>query len=106
MKLSYPEHSSLETLSIMPFKPPLAFDFPVEEECSSLTVLLCPRVESAIVEVATELDPAATEAGVEHKAVSKVRRKARGFLQEMVANISPAFIRYSTFQRVLSYHFI
>uniref|UniRef100_A0A674AIH5 Glycerol-3-phosphate acyltransferase 1, mitochondrial n=1 Tax=Salmo trutta TaxID=8032 RepID=A0A674AIH5_SALTR len=51
------------------------------------------RVESAIVEVATELDPAATEAGVEHKAVSKVRRKARGFLQEMVANISPAFIR-------------
>uniref|UniRef100_A0A8C8JC33 Glycerol-3-phosphate acyltransferase 1, mitochondrial n=1 Tax=Oncorhynchus tshawytscha TaxID=74940 RepID=A0A8C8JC33_ONCTS len=51
------------------------------------------RVESAIVEVATELDPASTEAGVEHKAVSKVRRKARGFLQEMVANISPAFIR-------------
>uniref|UniRef100_A0A4W5NTN6 Glycerol-3-phosphate acyltransferase 1, mitochondrial n=1 Tax=Hucho hucho TaxID=62062 RepID=A0A4W5NTN6_9TELE len=51
------------------------------------------RVESAIVEVATELDPVATEAGVEHKAVSKVRRKARGFLQEMVANISPAFIR-------------
>ncbi|CAB1312170.1 unnamed protein product [Coregonus sp. 'balchen'] len=48
---------------------------------------------SAIVEVATELDPTATEAGVERKAVSKVRRKARGFLQEMVANISPAFIR-------------
>uniref|UniRef100_A0A671NEG3 Glycerol-3-phosphate acyltransferase 1, mitochondrial n=1 Tax=Sinocyclocheilus anshuiensis TaxID=1608454 RepID=A0A671NEG3_9TELE len=33
------------------------------------------------------------ESGVDSKAVSKVRRKARGFLQEMVANISPAFIR-------------
>uniref|UniRef100_A0A6Q2X771 Glycerol-3-phosphate acyltransferase 1, mitochondrial n=1 Tax=Esox lucius TaxID=8010 RepID=A0A6Q2X771_ESOLU len=51
------------------------------------------RVESAIVEVATESDPAVAESEVEHKAVSKVRRKARGFLQEMVANISPAFIR-------------
>uniref|UniRef100_A0A672LA81 Glycerol-3-phosphate acyltransferase 1, mitochondrial n=1 Tax=Sinocyclocheilus grahami TaxID=75366 RepID=A0A672LA81_SINGR len=30
---------------------------------------------------------------LDSKAVSKVRRKARGFLQEMVANISPAFIR-------------
>ncbi|XP_062330657.1 glycerol-3-phosphate acyltransferase 1, mitochondrial [Osmerus eperlanus] len=51
------------------------------------------RVESAIVEVATDSDPAASEPGQEYKAVSKVRRKARGFLQEMVANISPAFIR-------------
>uniref|UniRef100_A0A671LWX0 Glycerol-3-phosphate acyltransferase 1, mitochondrial n=1 Tax=Sinocyclocheilus anshuiensis TaxID=1608454 RepID=A0A671LWX0_9TELE len=33
------------------------------------------------------------QSGVDSKAVSKVRRKARGFLQEMVANISPAFIR-------------
>uniref|UniRef100_A0A8C1K0Y3 Glycerol-3-phosphate acyltransferase 1, mitochondrial n=1 Tax=Cyprinus carpio TaxID=7962 RepID=A0A8C1K0Y3_CYPCA len=33
------------------------------------------------------------ESGVDSKAVSKVRRKTRGFLQEMVANISPAFIR-------------
>ncbi|KAM4623473.1 glycerol-3-phosphate acyltransferase 1, mitochondrial isoform 1-T2 [Polymixia lowei] len=51
------------------------------------------RVESAIVEVATDSEPAASQPGQEHKAVSKVRRKARGFLQEMVANISPAFIR-------------
>ncbi|XP_071394117.1 glycerol-3-phosphate acyltransferase 1, mitochondrial [Centroberyx affinis] len=51
------------------------------------------RVESAIVEVATDLEPPAGQPGQEHKAVSKVRRKARGFLQEMVANISPAFIR-------------
>uniref|UniRef100_A0A6Q2ZDK8 Glycerol-3-phosphate acyltransferase 1, mitochondrial n=1 Tax=Esox lucius TaxID=8010 RepID=A0A6Q2ZDK8_ESOLU len=35
------------------------------------------RVESAIVEVATESDPAVAESEVEHKAVSKVRRKAR-----------------------------
>ncbi|KAM3859350.1 glycerol-3-phosphate acyltransferase 1, mitochondrial [Diretmus argenteus] len=51
------------------------------------------KVESAIVEVATESEPAASQPGQEHKVVSKVRRKARGFLQEMVANISPAFIR-------------
>uniref|UniRef100_A0A7N8X826 Glycerol-3-phosphate acyltransferase 1, mitochondrial n=1 Tax=Mastacembelus armatus TaxID=205130 RepID=A0A7N8X826_9TELE len=31
--------------------------------------------------------------GQEHKAVSKVKQKARAFLQEMVANVSPAFIR-------------
>uniref|UniRef100_A0A7N6F7L6 Glycerol-3-phosphate acyltransferase 1, mitochondrial n=1 Tax=Anabas testudineus TaxID=64144 RepID=A0A7N6F7L6_ANATE len=31
--------------------------------------------------------------GQEQKAVNKVKRKARAFLQEMVANISPAFIR-------------
>ncbi|KAG7492470.1 hypothetical protein MATL_G00015000 [Megalops atlanticus] len=51
------------------------------------------RVESSIVEVAREASPVAMEPGVEQKAVSKVRRKARGILQEMVANISPAFIR-------------
>lgn len=52
------------------------------------------RVESAIVTVATELEVAASKPGQEHKAVSKVKQKARAFLQEMVANISPAFIRY------------
>ncbi|XP_056153449.1 glycerol-3-phosphate acyltransferase 1, mitochondrial [Lampris incognitus] len=51
------------------------------------------RVQTAIVEVATDFEPTASQRGQEHKAVSKVRRKARGFLQEMVANISPAFIR-------------
>uniref|UniRef100_A0A671Y9Z9 Glycerol-3-phosphate acyltransferase 1, mitochondrial n=1 Tax=Sparus aurata TaxID=8175 RepID=A0A671Y9Z9_SPAAU len=51
------------------------------------------RVESAIVEVATDLDAAASQSGQEQKAVSKVKQKARAFLQEMVANISPAFIR-------------
>ncbi|KAM6951223.1 glycerol-3-phosphate acyltransferase 1, mitochondrial [Aplochiton taeniatus] len=51
------------------------------------------RVERAILEVATDCEPPATEPGQEQKAASKVRRKARGFLQEMVANISPAFIR-------------
>uniref|UniRef100_A0A667YVE1 Glycerol-3-phosphate acyltransferase 1, mitochondrial n=1 Tax=Myripristis murdjan TaxID=586833 RepID=A0A667YVE1_9TELE len=51
------------------------------------------RVENAIVAVAAESEPAVSQPGQENKAVSKVRRKARGFLQEMVANISPAFIR-------------
>uniref|UniRef100_A0A8C9ZBK1 Glycerol-3-phosphate acyltransferase 1, mitochondrial n=1 Tax=Sander lucioperca TaxID=283035 RepID=A0A8C9ZBK1_SANLU len=51
------------------------------------------RVESAIVTVATDLDAAASLPGQEHKAISKVKQKARAFLQEMVANISPAFIR-------------
>lgn len=51
------------------------------------------RVEDAIVTVATDLDAAASQPGQEHKAVSKVKQKARAFLQEMVANISPAFIR-------------
>jgi len=46
----------------------------------------CFRLESAIIEVAAESED-------DPKADSKVRRKARGFLQEMVANISPAFIR-------------
>ncbi|CAM4710861.1 hypothetical protein PO909_012608 [Leuciscus waleckii] len=50
------------------------------------------RLECAIVEVASEGDVDA-ESEVDPKAVSKVKRKARGFLQEMVANISPAFIR-------------
>lgn len=53
------------------------------------------RVESAIVTVATDLDAAASQPVQEHKAVSKVKQKARAFLQEMVANISPAFIRYT-----------
>uniref|UniRef100_A0A3B5B6A2 Glycerol-3-phosphate acyltransferase 1, mitochondrial n=1 Tax=Stegastes partitus TaxID=144197 RepID=A0A3B5B6A2_9TELE len=51
------------------------------------------RVETAIVKVATDLDAASSQPGQEHKAVSKVKQKARAFLQEMVANISPAFIR-------------
>lgn len=46
------------------------------------------RVEIAIEQVATELD-AENQAG----AASKVKQKARSFLQEMVAKVSPAFIR-------------
>lgn len=51
------------------------------------------RLECAIVEVASEGGDADEASGVDPKAVSKVKRKARGFLQKMVANISPAFIR-------------
>ncbi|KAM4526409.1 glycerol-3-phosphate acyltransferase 1, mitochondrial [Fundulus diaphanus] len=51
------------------------------------------RVEAAILKVATDVEAAASQPGHEHKAVSKVKQKARAFLQEMVANVSPAFIR-------------
>lgn len=60
------------------------------------------RVESAIVKVATDMDAAASQPGQEQKAVSKVKQKARAFLQEMVANISPAFIRYIVHTRNLT----
>lgn len=46
------------------------------------------RVENAIEQVASETD-AASSSG----AAKKVKQKARSFLQEMVANVSPAFIR-------------
>lgn len=46
------------------------------------------RVESAIEQVASETN-AANSSG----AACKVKQKARSFLQEMVANVSPAFIR-------------
>uniref|UniRef100_A0A3B3R7Z7 Glycerol-3-phosphate acyltransferase 1, mitochondrial n=1 Tax=Paramormyrops kingsleyae TaxID=1676925 RepID=A0A3B3R7Z7_9TELE len=50
-------------------------------------------VEKAITEVASEMAPVTAEPTAEQQAVVRVRRKARGILQEMVANISPAFIR-------------
>lgn len=59
------------------------------------------RVESSIVKVATDLDGAVSQPGQEQKAVSKVKQKARAFLQEMVANISPAFIRYILYTKNL-----
>ena len=51
-------------------------------------------MERAIEKVATDMDDAAGQPGQQNKAISKVKQKARAFLQEMVANISPAFIRY------------
>lgn len=60
------------------------------------------RVESSIVKVATDLDAAASQPNLDHKAVSKVKQKARAFLQEMVANISPAFIRSVLYTRNLT----
>ncbi|MGH0150295.1 UNVERIFIED_CONTAM: hypothetical protein FKN15_017276 [Acipenser sinensis] len=49
------------------------------------------RVQKATIDVAEENSPG-LESQLDHKAVSKVKRKARAILQEMVANISPAFI--------------
>ncbi|MGH0129074.1 UNVERIFIED_CONTAM: hypothetical protein FKN15_015673 [Acipenser sinensis] len=51
------------------------------------------RVKKATIDVAEENSPG-LESQLDHKAVSKVKRKARAILQEMVANISPAFIRH------------
>uniref|UniRef100_UPI00398F871B glycerol-3-phosphate acyltransferase 1, mitochondrial isoform X2 n=1 Tax=Pristiophorus japonicus TaxID=55135 RepID=UPI00398F871B len=51
------------------------------------------RVQKAIVETVTERMPVETLAQPDPKAVGKVKRKARGILQQMVANISPAVIR-------------
>ncbi|XP_051926744.1 glycerol-3-phosphate acyltransferase 1, mitochondrial [Hippocampus zosterae] len=53
-------------------------------------VLNSSSVESAILSVACDSD----EAGSEHsKSVGKVKQKARHFLQQMVASVSPAFVR-------------
>lgn len=49
---------------------------------------------SAIEKVATDLDSSVIQPDQKQKTVSKVKQKARAFLQEMVANVSPAFIRY------------
>uniref|UniRef100_A0A674N1L3 Glycerol-3-phosphate acyltransferase 1, mitochondrial n=1 Tax=Takifugu rubripes TaxID=31033 RepID=A0A674N1L3_TAKRU len=51
------------------------------------------RVENAIEKVAADVDAASSQPGKKQKGVSKVKQKARACLQEMVANVSPAFIR-------------
>lgn len=51
------------------------------------------RVENAIEKVAADGDGATSQPGKKQKGVSKVKQKARACLQEMVANVSPAFIR-------------
>lgn len=51
------------------------------------------RVENAIEKVAADVDAATSQPGKKQKGVSKVKQKARACLQEMVANVSPAFIR-------------
>ncbi|XP_034631630.1 glycerol-3-phosphate acyltransferase 1, mitochondrial [Trachemys scripta elegans] len=54
-------------------------------------VLNSSRVQKAIVEEASVLSAAGTQTDL--KAISKVKKKARRILQEMVANVSPALIR-------------
>uniref|UniRef100_A0AAR2KKD3 Glycerol-3-phosphate acyltransferase 1, mitochondrial n=1 Tax=Pygocentrus nattereri TaxID=42514 RepID=A0AAR2KKD3_PYGNA len=56
-------------------------------------VLNSSKVQCAIEEVVSEARAEDQEAGTHQKAVSKVTRKARSLLQEMVANISPSLIR-------------
>nr|QFF91293.1 glycerol-3-phosphate acyltransferase, mitochondrial isoform 1 [Potamotrygon motoro] len=56
-------------------------------------VLNSNRVQKAIVDTVTDRMPVETLVQADPKAVSKIKRKARGILQQMVANISPAVIR-------------
>nr|XP_033795969.1 glycerol-3-phosphate acyltransferase 1, mitochondrial [Geotrypetes seraphini]XP_033795970.1 glycerol-3-phosphate acyltransferase 1, mitochondrial [Geotrypetes seraphini]XP_033795971.1 glycerol-3-phosphate acyltransferase 1, mitochondrial [Geotrypetes seraphini]XP_033795972.1 glycerol-3-phosphate acyltransferase 1, mitochondrial [Geotrypetes seraphini] len=56
-------------------------------------VLHLGRVQKAIVEVASEKSMLGPPGEPDQKAVSRVKRKARWILQEMVANISPSLIR-------------
>ncbi|ELW62086.1 Glycerol-3-phosphate acyltransferase 1, mitochondrial [Tupaia chinensis] len=55
-------------------------------------VLDSSRVQEAIAEVAAELNPDGS-AQQQSKAISKVKKKARRILQEMVATVSPSMIR-------------
>ncbi|KAG8517448.1 Glycerol-3-phosphate acyltransferase 1, mitochondrial [Galemys pyrenaicus] len=56
-------------------------------------VLNSRRVQEAIAEVAAELNPDGS-AQQHLKAMNKVKKKAKKILQEMVATVSPAMIRY------------
>ncbi|XP_019502200.1 PREDICTED: glycerol-3-phosphate acyltransferase 1, mitochondrial isoform X3 [Hipposideros armiger] len=56
-------------------------------------VLNSSRVQEAIAEVAAELNPDGSTQQ-QSKAITKVRKKAKRILQEMVATVSPAMIRY------------
>ncbi|XP_064125402.1 glycerol-3-phosphate acyltransferase 1, mitochondrial isoform X2 [Loxodonta africana] len=58
----------------------------------SENVLNSSRVQEAIAEAAAELNPDGS-AQQQSKAISKVRKKAKRILQEMVATVSPAMIR-------------
>ncbi|XP_028651667.2 glycerol-3-phosphate acyltransferase 1, mitochondrial [Erpetoichthys calabaricus] len=51
------------------------------------------RVQQATLQVATDQTAGPGDVKTTSRAVNKVKRKARGILQEMVANISPTFIR-------------
>lgn len=65
-------------------------------------VLVFRRVVSVMEEVATDLGGSANQPGQMQKNVSKVKQKARACLQEMVASVSPAFIRYVALKMCLS----
>ncbi|KAM9070038.1 glycerol-3-phosphate acyltransferase 1, mitochondrial [Sarcophilus harrisii] len=56
-------------------------------------VLNSNRVQEAIEEVASELNSRDGSVQQQSKSISKVKKKAKRILQEMVANVSPAMIR-------------
>lgn len=67
-----------------------------------LLLVVFHRVVSVITEVATDLGGSATQQDQMHKNISKVKQKARACLQEMVAGVSPAFIRYVDLETCIS----
>lgn len=71
-----------------------------------MLLLVFHRVVSAIEKVATDLDGSAIQLDQKQKTVSKVKQKARAFLQEMVANVSPAFIRYVDLKSFIGCFFV
>ncbi|XP_066476630.1 glycerol-3-phosphate acyltransferase 1, mitochondrial isoform X1 [Tiliqua scincoides] len=56
-------------------------------------VLNSSRVQNAIADEASEMSAAAGSGQLDPRTTSKVKKKARSILQEMVANVSPALIR-------------
>ncbi|XP_053161985.1 glycerol-3-phosphate acyltransferase 1, mitochondrial isoform X4 [Hemicordylus capensis] len=56
-------------------------------------VLNSSRVQNAIIEEASEMSALAGSGQLDPRTTSKVKKKARRILQEMVANVSPALIR-------------
>nr|XP_008112959.1 PREDICTED: glycerol-3-phosphate acyltransferase 1, mitochondrial isoform X2 [Anolis carolinensis] len=56
-------------------------------------ILNSSRVQNAIMEEASEMSSVGGTGQVDPRNISKVKKKARKILQEMVANVSPALIR-------------
>lgn len=60
----------------------------------SSVLFVISRVQDAIMEEASEVSAASGTGQLDPRIISKVKKKARRILQEMVANVSPALIRY------------
>ncbi|XP_074092305.1 glycerol-3-phosphate acyltransferase 1, mitochondrial, partial [Macrotis lagotis] len=68
-------------------------DIESSTEVVTLSFIFQIRVQEAIEEVASELNSKDGSAQQQSKSISKVKKRAKRILQEMVANVSPAMIR-------------